>query len=455
MKKTLIFTGMLCSVLAAKAQTVTTFSGSEEPGWSAGGTSIENAKFDYPYAAIYDSKGNVWVSDENNNVIVMLNTSANQYRMRSGGDGGYKDGNGFQLGTGGMGNYGAMAYPKGIVMGANDTLYIVDNGNSAIRRLTPFVSTGSNQTLKTIAGGGTEFGSNGFSGFKDDKGLAARFSLPVGIAISPDKTYLLVTDQGNDVIRKIMISGTDYGKVTTFAGKKGQGGATDGALLQATFSGPEGIVMESNGDIYVTERYGGVRKISNGMVSTILDGDELEEPSSLAIKGIDMYIADRCNIKHYNMVTRQLRIFAGQDNAEETACDWVDASGANARFNEIGSITLSADKNFLLVADRSNNRIRRVTIPAETVGFGESLPAISNISIYPNPATQFVNIQGHLLKGTVVALYDMAGRRVANYHLNTAAANYKLDVSAYEAGLYILQLNINGNVVSKRIAVAK
>jgi hypothetical protein len=456
MKKTLLFASLLCSGFLAQAQVVTTFSGTGEAAWSAGGTAIKDSKYDLPYAAIFDSKGNVWVSDENNNVIVLLNTSKDEYRMRSGGDGGYKDGNGFQIGTGGAGSYGAMAYPKGIVAGANDTLYIVDNGNSAIRRLTPFTSNGTQQTLKTIAGGGEDFGSNGFPGFNDAKGLNARFDLPVGIAISNDKTYLLIADQGNDIIRKVMISGADYGKVTTFAGKAKTSGSSNGPLLQARFTAPEGIFIDSIGNIYVAERFGGVRKISHDTVSTVVTADALESPTSVVVKGPDMYIADGCNIKHFNMVTKQLSIFAGRDNAEENACDFADGQDTLAKFYEIGTLTLSADKTYMLVADRSNNRIRKVTIPEATVGINEkNKSALNHLNVYPNPANQFITIEGNTLQNAVITMYDATGRKVYEQNVKTAANNYRIDVSNQQNGIYILQVAAQGNVLTKRIVVTK
>ncbi|MGZ5281550.1 MAG: T9SS type A sorting domain-containing protein [Bacteroidia bacterium] len=445
MKKILLFTGLLCASLTAGAQVVTTFSGTGEAGYSSSNSDAAAAKYDMPYAAVIDSKGNTYVVDENNSYMVLL--TGGKYLLRSGDyNGGFADGSGA--------GYGKFNYPKGAVIGAGDTVYIIDNGNSAIRALAPFKSLSFAQQLKTIAGG-SELGQNGQAGYKDGKGMAALFNLPTGIAISPDKTYLLVADQANEVIRKVVISGADYGKVTTFAGKAGVSGGIDGTALQATFSGPEGIFIDSTGVVYVAERFGGIRKIADGSVSTLISGDALENPVSLIIKGIDMYIADGCHIKHFNMVTQALKIFAGQDNTVETACDFADGTGANARFYDIGQLTLSADKTFILVADRVNNRIRKMTIPAVTVGTKEHKMAVNNINIYPNPANQYIMIEGANMQNAVVTLFDMTGRKVAEQLVNSTTNAYRFDIATQDAGLYILQVSVNGNLLTKRIAVAK
>lgn len=444
MKKTLLFTGLLCASLTAGAQVVTTFSGTGVAGYSASNSDASGAKYDMPYAAVTDSKGNTYVVDENNSYMVLL--TGGKYLLRSGDyNGGFADGSG-------AGN-GKFNYPKGAVIGAGDTVYIVDNGNSAIRRLAPFRNITQSQMLTTIAGG-AELGDNGQSGYKDAKGLAALFNLPAGIAISPDQTYLLVADQGNEVIRKIMISGADYGKVTTFAGKAGVSGSQDGAAAQATFSGPEGIFIDSTGVAYIAEKFGSIRKIANGTVSTVVTGDMVENPTSLVIKGSDMYIADGCNIKHFNMVTNAVKLFAGKENSE-TSCDFADGRDTSAQFFDIGQLTLSADKSYMLVADRGNNRIRKVTIPAATVGVNEQEMVENNIKIYPNPASQFINIEGVNMQNAVVSLFDLTGRTVAEERVNSNAGNYKLNIAAQEAGLYILQIAVKGNVVTKRIAITK
>ena len=86
----------------------------------------------------------------------------------------------------------------------------------------------------TVAGTGS-------SGLVD--GAGPQFNTPRGVAMSPDGTYALVADHGNDVIRKIMIA-TQV--VSTLAGT-GSSGLVNGAGDSAQFNGPYGVAMIPDG----------------------------------------------------------------------------------------------------------------------------------------------------------------------------------------------------------------
>ena len=79
---------------------------------------------------------------------------------------------------------------------------------------------------------------------------------------------LYVADTNNFTIRKI----TPAGGVTTLAGSAGVDGSTDGTGLNASFSYPTGITVDSSGNLFVTEDSAGgkpVRKITPaGVVTT-------------------------------------------------------------------------------------------------------------------------------------------------------------------------------------------
>lgn len=80
-----------------------------------------------------------------------------------------------------------------------------------------------------------------------------------------------------------------------------------------------------------------------------------------------------------------------------------------------------------------------------------SLPTFSesSLSIYPNPAIDFINIKG-LTTRTEVSIYDMLGRKVkyATVESNTNT----IDVSQL-SGIYVVHLISENKVVSKRIII--
>ena len=111
-------------------------------------------------------------------------------------------------------------------------------------------------------------GRSGIRGYKDGKRGESLFNKPRGICLDKEGN-LLVADSYNHCIRKINISN---GIVTTIAGN-GKSGFRDGnSLSEAKFNGPCNLVFY-NDIIYVADTWNhAIRKIYNGIVSTIATG---------------------------------------------------------------------------------------------------------------------------------------------------------------------------------------
>jgi NHL repeat len=130
-------------------------------------------------------------------------------------------------------------------------LYVTDQLVDTICKITPAV------VVTTFAGTAMIAGSS------DGIEAAASFHYPSGItADSADNLY--ITDQGNQLIRKI----TPAGAVTTLAGScvlsGGQclGGYDDGVGPAALFRNPDGITSDSMGNLYAADTYSqAIRKI--------------------------------------------------------------------------------------------------------------------------------------------------------------------------------------------------
>ncbi|WP_298892975.1 T9SS type A sorting domain-containing protein [uncultured Psychroserpens sp.] len=73
-----------------------------------------------------------------------------------------------------------------------------------------------------------------------------------------------------------------------------------------------------------------------------------------------------------------------------------------------------------------------------------------NFKVYPNPtSTGFVNITSNNSDAISVAVYDILGKQV----IDTALNNDRLDISALNAGVYILKISQNNASVTKKLVI--
>ena len=74
---------------------------------------------------------------------------------------------------------------------------------------------------------------------------------------------------------------------------------------------------------------------------------------------------------------------------------------------------------------------------------------IQGVRVYPNPASQTLNIVLESLDVSNVKVLDMKGRVIASYLLKSGTN--QLDVSSIASGVYLLQLGEGNNVMRLQI----
>ena len=167
------------------------------------------------------------------------------------------------------------------------------------------VSDYENHVIETVAAGHATVlaGVFGTSGYVDACGAAARFNAPYGLVVNA-QGKVVVVEQGNNRIRVIDPS---TGCVTTLAGT-GQAGFIDGALNAAELTAPEGLAIDSAGNLYVADTGNfRVREISGSAMTTIagdgtagyIDNDSRTASELYGLEGIAVqpggamvYVAD-------------------------------------------------------------------------------------------------------------------------------------------------------------------
>lgn len=325
---------------------VTTFAGDTAVDGTADGRGSA-ARFYLARDVVIDASGTFYVADQGNQTI---------RRITSAGDVTTFAGRPKQSGaTDGAGSAALFNDPWGVGIDLLGNVYVADQRNNAIRKITP---QGLVTTLGTLA---VRKGSN------DGFGPNARFNSPLGVAV--DRLgNVFVADQNNHTIRKI----TAAGDVSTFAGQAGVSGDIDGAASAARFNYPADVAVDALGNVFVADWLNdSIRKITpDGVVSTYAGtgfSGSTDGPGSVARfsfpTGIDVdalgnvYVADSGN-NTIRMIlpTRQVMTIAGLAGSKGS----VDGQGSSARFDNPNDVAVDAAGN-VFVTDSFNYTIRKIT----------------------------------------------------------------------------------------------
>jgi sugar lactone lactonase YvrE len=256
------------------------------------------------------------------------------------------------------GNSAAFFHPSGIANDGNGNLYVADTQNDSIRKVT------YDGVVTTLAGGATQYD----SGYQDGTGSAALFNNPLDLACDQSGN-VYVADTNNYLIRKV----TSAGVVTTLAGNPQVSGYVDATGTAAEFSSLAGIAVDnsgtaSNGTIYVGD-VNRIRKItSTGIVTTLagtsatgIQTDVDASGTSAVFSTITAMVVDSSgNIfvtEPYAIrkvtPTGMVTTIAGNS----TSSGSTDAQGTAARFNAIQGIAIDTNGN-LYVTNSYTSTIR-------------------------------------------------------------------------------------------------
>ena len=170
--------------------------------------------------------------------------------------------------------------PGNIAIDDAGNLYVLDQGDSAVRKIMPDGTTITLAKLQT---------------------KPAEFESVAGIAVDHSGNTF-VSEVTNDIIVKI---GSD-GSLSVYAGVPNRAGYRNGPAAASLFSSPKGLAVDHAGNLYVADSANNaVRKISrDGVVTTLAGGHrgmadgpalsaKFENPSSLAVdKAGNIYVAE-------------------------------------------------------------------------------------------------------------------------------------------------------------------
>lgn len=271
--------------------------GTHTAGYSGDGGQATAAMLSAPLAVVVDTAGNIYISEDGNNVIRKVNTAGIISTIAGNGTAGFS-------GDGGPATAAELQGPFAMAFDATGNLFIADLYNNRIRKV-------------SVSGIITTFAGTGTGSYTGDGGPASGATLNNPIDVKFD-TFgnLYVCDFYNSAIRKINTSGT----ISTICGNgtpsySGDGGPASGATLNY----PYAICVDKHNNIYITDNADErIRKIdTSGIIGTVVG------------TGIAGYSGD-------------------------------GGLSVNAEIHNTGGIVTDTSDN-LFIADFGNNVIRKVT----------------------------------------------------------------------------------------------
>jgi PKD repeat protein len=205
---------------------ITTVAGNGVAGYNGDGIAATSAKLDVPWGIAVDADSNLYIADIDNNRI----------RKVSGGTITTVAGDGIVAfgGDGGPATEAQLQYPYDVAVDAQGDLYIADDGNNRIRKV-------SGGTITTVVGGGTSPGDGG-------PATSATLNDAPGIVVDA-RGDLYIAEFGESRIRRV--SG---GTITTVAGTGTKGFSGDGGqATSAQVYFPWEVAVDHRGNLYIAD----------------------------------------------------------------------------------------------------------------------------------------------------------------------------------------------------------
>ena len=388
-----------CAVYEVSASTgnISNFAGSLGTCSYGGDGGLATAAYlSWPSKIAVDSLDNVYIADQYNCVI----------RKVSGGVISTFAGTPQSCGYGGDSGAATSAqlnYPTGVAVDNSGNVYIADQSNEVVRKV-------SGGTISTFAGKQT-LG----AGYSGDNGPAtsAQLYYPADVAVD-NAGNVYIADENNNRVRKVNPSGI----ITTYAGNGATGYLGDGVLaFETTLTNPQGVGVDSVGDVLIAD-YGNnrVRLVDGaGIIHTIAGGGsslgnnipatsaELFDPTGVSVDPLgNIYVADYGNwlvrkIDALAMLDPSLASVTFPEQPIKTTSETVSVTLTTSGPVEIASITTSAGFNEI---DDCPSTLTSSTCMVD-VTFSPTVPGVIN-------GTLTISYNGFFSQETVVNLQGTA-----------------------------------------------
>lgn len=298
-----------------------------------------------------------------------------------------------------QGTLASFSSPEFVVADTFSNLYVLDSGNSLIRKITPngTVSTFTSLNLGYSGSGGMAIDGNNTIWITENGGIdevasngSVTFLTYSGVSYASG----ICTDTGNNIYytagNKIYRI-SSQGVLTLFAGSTSSG-SQDANGIYATFSTPKALGADQAGNIYVWDSGNlKIRRIDQNQNVTTIAGNG----SNTSVDGIGLNtsfssIYSMCGDNQGNIIMAcgsSIRKMSATTNVVTMAgsfsqSSYANGAGALARFNGAYGVCLS--QGMVFIADYNNQRVRQISFnpqPQLVTGANLALNTYAGVTI--------------------------------------------------------------------------
>jgi hypothetical protein len=171
--------------------------------------------------------------------------------------------------------------------------------------------------------------------------------------------------------------------------------------------------------------------------------------------------------------------FSGKLNGNKVELRWVadnelnfaryevERSSNGTSYAKISSINAANRRNYSFNDDAESIRGRRVYYRIKLVDkdgkfkytdvFTLHIPLNTKFTVYPNPATTFIQVQmNRNVNGTIAfSLADLSGKVLKQQTVTATGSTIKISTEGLSSGTYLLRLNYNGEQYLQKVIVSK
>ncbi len=365
-------------------------------GFSGDGGPATAARLNGPYALVVDAAGNILVADGYNHNVrkispagIITNFAGNHTAAYSG--------------DGGPATAAALNNPVGLAIDKLGNVYIADDHNYVVRKVTPA------GIISTFAGCDT-------AGFSGDGGAAtaAKLQNPIGVATDTSGNVFIADDVNNGirVVNAAGIINSYVGGADTTRGYSGDGGPASAAKMNT----PRHITCDRAGNLYISDLLNNVLRMvqpTGSHTITTLAGD-----GTVGYSG---------------------------DGGPATA----------AEFQSVNGVAVSGS-GIIYLADPGNGAIRRIG-PMDRTGIANVVDrAVSTLNVSPNPAKGghfVVNYASVCNSDASFTVTNLAGQVLLKLPIQ-ANKNVPFQLNAPE-GVYLITVTDVSSKYSTRLVITK